>query len=174
MYAHLIRRGVVTVGLLIGGLAVIAALALAGLRAAGSQPEVVYSGSMEPHYGIGSLVFARTIPSSEVALGDVISFHDPQQPTRVITHRVVEILDRPEGLAYRTKGDANVGRDPWTIELPEQVGRVSFGVPEVGYMLWYARTREVRTGLIAAFAAATLAFLLRAIWRPRPQLSQAA
>src|SRR6266511_4403428 len=69
------------------------------------------------------------------------------------------------GLAYRTKGDANANRDPWTIRLAGHVGRVSFHVPFAGYVLFYAHTREVRGSLIAIAALLVLAGLLRRIWR---------
>ena len=37
-------------------------------------------------------------------------------------------------------------------------------MPVAGYALWYAKTREVRTLLIAAVAAALLVSVLRRIW----------
>jgi signal peptidase len=84
---------------------------------------------------------------------------------RFVTHRVIDILKTPNGLAYRTKGDANPARDPWTVRLTGQVGRVSFTVPVAGYVLFYAHTREVRAVLIC-LAGLVLAFgTLRWIWR---------
>ncbi|MGH3032896.1 MAG: hypothetical protein ACRDNE_19435, partial [Gaiellaceae bacterium] len=101
--------------------------------------------------------------------GDVITFADPYEPGRLVTHRVVEAVERPEGgLAYRTKGDANARRDPWAIALPAQAGRTAFDVPYVGYGFWYAKTREARSLLIVLVAVLTLCWLLRRIWRPEP------
>jgi signal peptidase len=101
-----------------------------------------------------------------VTVGDVITFTDPYQPGRLVTHRVVETAERPEGgLAYKTKGDANLQRDPWTIALDESGGRVAFDVSYAGYALWYAKTREARTLLILVAAGFVLLALLRAIWR---------
>jgi signal peptidase len=157
-----------TAGLVLG-LAVLGALAYAGLFLAGYRPVVVYSGSMEPALGVGSLAFVESVPAAEIETGDVITFTDPYQPRRLVTHRVVEVVERPEGgLAYRTKGDANAQRDPWTIALPGPAGRTAFDVPYVGYALWYAKTREARTFLIVLVAALVLAQLLRRIWRPEP------
>src|SRR5918992_1087158 len=82
---------------------------------------------------------------------------------------VLGAVERPEGgIAYRTKGDANAHRDPWTIALPAQAGRTTVDVPYVGYALWYAKTREARTLLIVLVAVLTLSWLLRRIWSPRP------
>jgi signal peptidase len=155
---------------LLAGLVVLLVIAYGGLFAAGYRPVAVYSGSMVPALGVGSLAVDRTIPSSRVRRGDVITFADPYVRGRVVTHRVVGVYQTPHGPAYRTKGDANPTRDPWTIALPPQVGKVSFDVPYAGYALVYAQTREVRLGLIVAAALAALSGLLRAIWRrPAPE-----
>jgi signal peptidase I len=154
----------VTVGLL-SGAAVTFAAAYVGLTAVGYKPVAVYSGSMRPTIPIGGLVLDRAIPSKDVRVGDVITFSDPYVKGRLVTHRVIHILQTPHGLAYRTKGDANPGRDPWTIRLTGQVGRVSFGVPVAGYILFYAHTREVRSLLICLAALSLLVGVLRRIWR---------
>jgi signal peptidase len=154
----------VTVGL-ISGSTVAFAVAYAALSVAGYKPVAVYSGSMEPTIPVGGLALDRAIPASDVAIGDVITFSDPYVKGRLVTHRVVDILQTPRGLAYRTKGDANPGRDPWTIRLAGQVGRVSFSVPVAGYVLFYSHTREVRGALICVVALMLMFAMLRWIWR---------
>jgi signal peptidase len=145
----------VTVGLL-SGAAVAFALAYVSLTVLGYKPVAVYSGSMEPTIPVGGLALDRAIPSKNVRVGDVITFSDPYVKGRLVTHRVI---------AYRTKGDANPGRDPWTIRLSGQVGRVSFSVPVAGYILFYAHTREVRGLLICVAAFSLLVAILGWIWR---------
>lgn len=120
---------------------------------------------MTPTLGIGSLAVDRPIDSAKVRVGDVITFTDPYVQGRLVTHRVVEIIPTKQGPAYRTKGDANPNRDPWTIRLNGRVGRVAFGVPLGGYALVYAHTREVRGALIFIAAAFVLFGLVRRIWR---------
>jgi signal peptidase len=150
----------------IAGLAVLAAVAYLALFLAGFRPVVVYSGSMEPGLPVGTLAFVESVPAESVRVGDVITFGDPHQPGRLVTHRVVETAETDEGeLAFRTKGDANLNRDPWAIALPDEAGRLAFDVPYVGYALWYAKTREVRLGLILLVSGLVLTFLLQAIWR---------
>ena len=150
----------------IAGLAVLAAIAYLALFLAGYKPVVVYSGSMEPGLPVGTLAFVESVPAESVRVGDVITFGDPHQPGRLVTHRVVETAETDEGeLAFRTKGDANLNRDPWAIALPDEAGRLAFDVPYVGYALWYAKTREVRLGLILLVSGLVLTFLLQAIWR---------
>jgi signal peptidase len=154
----------VTVGLFAGS-AVAFAVFYAALIAGGYRPVAVYSGSMTPTIAVGGLAVDRTIPAKDVRLGDVITFNDPYVRGRMVTHRVVAVIPTAHGLAYRTKGDANSARDPWTIRLRGQVGRVAFSVPVAGYVLVYAHTREVRSVLICLASILLLFGLLRWIWR---------
>src|SRR5438105_492999 len=161
---------------LIAGSVVAFVAGYAALLVGGYNPVAVYSGSMTPTLGVGSLAVDRVIDAQQVRVGDVITFNDPYVKGRLVTHRVAQILHTRHGLAYRTKGDANANRDPWVIRLPGRVGRVSFEVPIAGYVLFYAHTREVRGILIALAAALALFGLLRRIWRtktPEPSESMA-
>jgi signal peptidase len=153
---------------LVAGAVVTLVAGYAALLAAGFKPIAVYSGSMRPTLGVGSLAVDRVVPASSVRAGDVITFDDPYVKGRLVTHRVEQIVPTKHGLAYRTKGDANAARDPWAIKLNNQVGRVAFHVPLAGYALWYAHTREVRAVLLVAFAVFVLIGILRRIWRADP------
>ena len=158
---HRITR--VTTGLLAGSVVTLV-VAYAGLVVAGYRPVAVYSGSMTPTIPVGGLAIDRPIAAASVRVGDVITFSDPYVKGRFVTHRVIRILSTPQGLAYRTKGDANPSRDPWTIRLSGHVGRVSHTVPFAGYVLVYAHTREIRGVLIFLSALFLLLGLLRRIW----------
>jgi signal peptidase len=164
MWRFMKRASKVTVGLL-SAAAVAFAVAYAALTVLGYKPVAVYSGSMKPSIPVGGLAVDRAIAARDVRVGDVITFSDPYVKGRLVTHRVIDILQTPHGLAYRTKGDANSARDPWTIRLSGQVGRVSFTVPVAGYVLYYAHTREVRAALICLAALFVLFGMLRWIWR---------
>jgi signal peptidase len=153
---------------LVAGAVVAFVVGYAALLAAGFKPVVVYSGSMRPTLGVGSLAVDRVAPARSIRIGDVITFNDPYVKGRLVTHRVARIVPTEQGLAYRTKGDANTTRDPWTIRLDDKVGRVAFDVPLAGYLLWYAHTREIRALLLAVFAAFVLVAALRRIWRNEP------
>jgi signal peptidase I len=164
MRRSLRTMGKVTVGLFAGS-AVAFAVFYAALVVGGYRPVAVYSGSMTPTIAVGGLAVDRTISAKDVRVGDVITFNDPYVKGRMVTHRVVAIIPTSHGLAYRTKGDANPSRDPWTIRLNGQVGRVAFSVPVAGYVLVYAHTREVRGALICLASILLLVGLLRRIWR---------
>jgi signal peptidase len=150
---------------LVAGAVVTFVATYAVLLVIGFKPVAVYSGSMRPMLGVGSLAVDRVVPASSVRVGDVITFNDPYVKGRLVTHRVAQIVATKHGLAYRTKGDANAARDPWAIRLGGHVGRVAFHVPLAGYILYYAHTREVRGALLAVFAALLLVAILRRIWQ---------
>jgi signal peptidase len=155
---------------LLAGLTVLASLAfVVATRGFHLQAIAVYSGSMAPRMPVGSLVLERVGPAARVQVGDVITFADPFDQKRLVTHRVVRILPTREGPGYRTKGDANPARDPWTLKLPARVPQAVATVPYAGYALVYGQTREVRAALIAFAALATMVALLRRIWFPKPQ-----
>jgi signal peptidase I len=150
---------------LVAGAVVTFVAAYAALLVAGYRPVVVYSGSMRPTLGVGSLAVDRVVPASSVHVGDVITFDDPYVKGRLVTHRVAQIVPTKYGLAYRTKGDANAARDPWAVRLGGNVGHVAFDVPVAGYVLWYAHTREVRAALVLIVVLFLLVGALRWIWR---------
>ena len=71
-------------------LIVFLAIALVGVRVVGLTPYTVLSGSMEPTYHVGSLIYVKEVEPSEVEVGDPITFV-VNEDLLVATHRVVEI-----------------------------------------------------------------------------------
>ena len=97
---------------IIVGIAVLLAVALVGVRLVGFQVFSVLSGSMEPTYHVGSLIYVKNVDYRELQPGDVITFLLDEDT--VATHRIVEVVpdeNEPETLRYRTKGDANEAED---------------------------------------------------------------
>ena len=82
---------------------VIFALLLVGVRLFGIQVYSVISGSMEPEYPVGSLIYVKKATPDEVKVGDVITFVLSNETPA--THRVIDI-DCDAQLFY-TQGDAN-------------------------------------------------------------------
>lgn len=107
---------------------------------------VVTSGSMEPAIGVGSVVMVNDVAPGEIGQGDVITYRTGEnaEPT---THRVVEVVERDGGVAYRTAGDANEEPDPELVAADQVEGRVMtvgghlFVIPHVGYAIAFANTR---------------------------------
>ena len=82
------------IGASLGALAALAcvllAVALAAPRVLGLTPFVVLSGSMEPTYPVGSLVYVRSVDASELRVGDPVTF-TLEGREAVATHRVIEV-----------------------------------------------------------------------------------
>jgi signal peptidase len=136
----------------------------------GWERYVIVSGSMTGTYDRGSLVFDEVVPTKSLKVGDVITYQPPPGagPKGLVTHRIVKIAhDKKTGEAfYRTKGDANPAKDPWTFVLPDrEQARVVAGIPRVGFVLAALAERNVRM-LIVGFPALLIAiFAMVGLWR---------
>ena len=75
-------------------LAVILAVALVGVRLVGLQVFTVLSGSMEPTYHVGSLIYVKDVDYKELEAGDVITFMLDEDT--VATHRITEVVPDEE------------------------------------------------------------------------------
>ena len=63
----------------------------------GYLPLFVLTDSMYPEIESGDLIICQTIDASEIKVGDVISFFDPEgNGTSVVTHEVIEIPSVPK------------------------------------------------------------------------------
>lgn len=119
-------------------LVVLLAVALVGVRLIGLRPFAVLSGSMEPAYKVGSLVYVRKTDPEDLKVGDVITFM--QSEDTVVTHRIVEIVpdeEDPSVLRFRTKGDGNDTEDGSPVHYRNVLGRVVFSLPGLGYVAGY-------------------------------------
>lgn len=123
----------------------------------------VLTASMGPTYPAGSIVVVVPVPIEKVAVGDVITYSIPVEDHRIITHRVIEVV---EPGVVRTKGDANNTADPWVARLQGTTAwEARAGVPGAGYLMQLVRGPLPR--LIGVFSLTLLALLigLPAIWR---------
>lgn len=119
-------------------LAVILAVALVGVRLVGLQVFTVLSGSMEPTYHVGSLIYVKDVDYKELEAGDVITFM--LDGDTVATHRITEVVpdeEEPDTLRYRTKGDANDAEDGKLVHYKNVIGSPVFTIPYLGYFADY-------------------------------------
>jgi signal peptidase len=140
--------------------AVILALLLAGARLLGMQVFTVLSGSMEPAYHVGSLIYVKSVEPSEVQLGDPITFVLNEQLT-VATHRVVGIEVDEEGvIRFQTKGDANNSVDGGLVHQENLLGEPVFTIPYLGYVAEFIQNPPGTYITIAAGAVLILLLFL--------------
>lgn len=124
---------------------------------------VVTSDAMDGTMGRGAIVFAQSVPVSDLEVGDVITFTPPGAPTGSrVTRRLVAL----EPGAARTKGDARAEPDPWrlTLDRPTQ-SRVVLGVPWVGYPLTGPVGRGIWTLLALGAGSALVVLAVRSMAR---------
>ena len=110
---------------------VIFAVLLMGARVAGLQVYNVISGSMEPQYSVGDLLYVKTVDPDSVQVNDVITFVLNEQLV-VATHRVVEIDS--ENRLFTTKGDRNETVDAAPVHFNNLIGTPVFHIPLLGYV----------------------------------------
>lgn len=144
--------------LTLGALAGLASIGLfiAGF-AFGITPLIFKSGSMSPTIETGALAFARTVPASEVQVGDIVSVYDNQGVR--ITHRVETVEQQGNNLAIaQLRGDANPVTDPDPYVITE-ADRVFFSINRLGYVaVWLSGPSGLVLGAIAVGGLLYIAF----------------
>lgn len=110
---------------------VICAILLVGARLLGFRVFNVISGSMEPKYNVGDLIYVKKTDPSEIKEGDVITFV-LNEDLVVATHRVVRV--DTENKHFYTKGDANDTEDASPVHFNNFIGVPKFKVPLLGYV----------------------------------------
>ncbi len=120
---------------------VVVALAalLVGVRLVGLTPYSVLSGSMEPTYHVGSLIYVKDVEPSEIQVGDPITFV-LNEDLVVATHRVIEI--DAENQHFYTKGDANESPDSSPVHFNNLIGKPVFTIPYLGYLSDFLSTEK--------------------------------
>ena len=130
------------------------AFLLAGIRIVGFTPYAVLSGSMEPAFHVGSLIYVKSVDPEDIKVGDAITFRLSGEDTAA-THRVIEI-DR-ENQCFYTKGDANETPDASPVPYSSVLGRAVFTVPKLGlFSSWLSSAQ----GKYAAISGVGLLLLL--------------
>ena len=114
---------------------VILALLLVGARIFGLKVFTVLSGSMEPTYHVGSLIYVKDVDPLKLENGDVITFMMNEE--MVATHRIVEVVpddQDPSVVRFKTKGDANEAVDGSLVHSKNVIGSPVFTIPCLGYV----------------------------------------
>lgn len=165
---------------------VLLAIALVGVRLIGLTPFTVLSGSMEPTYHVGSLIYVRDIAPEEVEIGSPLTFV-VNEDLLVATHRVVDVIVAETKMEtvldeagqpvkdengqevrqevpleepvyyFQTKGDANDDVDGSLVHFKNIVGTPVFSIPYLGYLSSWLQTRQ---GMIMGISIALVILIL--------------
>ncbi len=116
-------------------------LLIAAPLVVGYRPVVVLSGSMEPTYHVGSIIYYKATPFDQIAEGDAITYQVGTDG-ELVTHRVVEKQEISQ--EFVTKGDANETEDPMPVSYRNVVGRAAkWTIPYAGYFVSFGKTPAV-------------------------------
>ena len=139
-------------------LVVVLALLLVGARVVGLKVYTVLSGSMEPTYHTGSLIYVKDIDTADIKAGTPITFMLDE--TTIATHRVVAVVpdeEDPSTVRFRTKGDANEAEDGSLVHYKNVIGTPVFSIPYLGYVADYIQHPP---GMYVAISAGAILLLL--------------
>ena len=111
---------------------------------AGFRPVVVLSGSMEPTYPVGSMIYYRASNFENIDVGDAITFRLGGEA--LATHRVIKKDDINR--EFVTKGDNNQTEDVQPVAYENVVGKTSnVAIYYVGFIGIYIRKTPVIIGI---------------------------
>lgn len=139
-------------------LVVLLALLLVGARLFGLQVYTVLSGSMEPTYHTGSLIYVKKVDPYTIRDGQVITFMLDENT--IATHRVVGVVPDEEDstvVRFRTKGDANETEDGGLVHYKNVIGTPVFTIPYLGFVANYIQHPP---GMYVAISAGAVLLLL--------------
>ena len=137
---------------------VLLALLLAGPRLIGMDVFTVLSGSMEPTYHTGSLIYVKDVDPYKIEAGQVITFMLSEDT--VATHRVIEVVpDETDSsvVRFRTKGDANNAEDGSLVHYKNVLGTPVFTIPQLGYLANYIQNPP---GMYLAISAGAILLMM--------------
>ena len=103
----------------------------------GMKTYIVTSGSMEPLYPTGSLLYVKQVDANEINKGDAITFY-MEGSTIVATHQVYEIDE--DNNEFKTQGinnkdeDGNIIHDATPVKYSSLIGKPVVCIKNLGYI----------------------------------------
>ena len=144
---------------------VLAAVFLMGSRLLGYRVFNIVSGSMEPVYHVGDLIYVQEVDPNTIQPGDVITFV-LNEDLVVATHRVVRV--DAEKQRFYTKGDANETEDGGSVHFKNLIGVPKFKIPGLGHVSDFIQKAPGLYITIAAVAVLLLLAFLPDLARKKP------
>ncbi len=129
-------------------------LLIAAPMVLGYRPVVVLSGSMEPTYHVGSIIYYKQTPFEDIDVGDPITYQAGEDS--LVTHRVTQKMEISR--EFITQGDANNTEDPNPVSYDRVVGRAAkISLPYMGVLVNYGRRPAVIGVMVVILALGFLA-----------------
>lgn len=107
----------------------------------GYFPMIVLTDSMYPSIESGDLIICQTADAEEIKVDDVISFFDPAgNGVTVVTHRVLEVVEKNGEISFKTKGDANNVEDNLLVPSESLIGIYKTRIAGAGNVAMFMQT----------------------------------
>ncbi|WP_142255364.1 signal peptidase I SipW [Bacillus sinesaloumensis] len=131
----------------------------------GYQLKTVLSGSMEPGIKTGSIIAVKTGGDmTRFKENDVITFMEEDE--KLITHRIVEVIDNGQQVMYRTKGDNNNTEDINPVLAQNVVAEYrGFTIPYLGYFADFADSKKGTLILMIVPGILIFLYSIFSLWR---------
>lgn len=158
---------------LLGGVVLLILTATAGMALGAWRFTVIDTGSMRPTLNPGDIGILTSERPADLRKGQIVAFHPPGEPHLTVMHRVVSLRRGSDGVAFRTKGDANNASDQWRPRIVGgAVWHEDFKLPKLGYLAVWSQQRQVRMGLLILVIALIVSMGMGWIWRGAPHPSR--
>lgn len=128
----------------------------------GYTPYAVLSGSMEPQYPVGSVVYVTDVDPSSIREGDAVTFLTADG--RTATHQAYEVdedsrLIRTQGIA-NVNADGSIMHDADPVPFDRVIGTPKLCVPLLGYVANAVSGIAGKATLIILSMAALIPFVI--------------
>ncbi len=108
------------------------------------NPLVVLTGSMEPTFKVGSIIYYKKVDLEELKVGDIITFNT--KDNNFVSHRIVSI----ENGIIETKGDKNNVPDPNKVRFEDVKGKdANICIPYAGHYVKFINENLTLSVIIA-------------------------
>lgn len=131
----------------------------------GYQIKTVLSGSMEPNIKTGSIIIVKTGgDATTFKENDIITFKATEN--RIVTHRIIDVVQKNGQTMYRMKGDSNKTKD-MNLVLPQNVigEYTNITIPYIGYFIEFTKSKGGSLLLFLIPGLLLFSYSLVAIWR---------
>ena len=133
-------------------------------------PMIVQSGSMEPSYPEGSIIYVKKADADKFLEGDTVTFYLPDEET-LVTHGIVRVDEEKKEL--HTQGDANAREDGIVTPFERVFGAPFLCIPYMGYLAGYLSSAVGKAGiLLLVVAVCILSWMDGALLRHEKELEE--
>lgn len=109
---------------------------------------------MQPTLNIDDVILVKTCDIRELNKNDIITFTKDE---KIISHRIVKIIEKEKDRTFVTKGDNNDIEDTGFVHKEQIYGKVIFNIPKLGKLLNFIQDKD---GFIQSAVLVIIIFIL--------------